>query len=91
MPESWVVNASPLIVLSQIGQDRLLSSLARRCARSLTVPYKGTLAVIILAKQRGFISSAASVINELRDVGYYIDDYTIAEALLKTVGEDWPP
>ena len=28
MPESWVVNASPLIVLSQIGQDRLLSSLA---------------------------------------------------------------
>lgn len=57
MAEQWVVNASPLIVMSKIGQAHLFADLAetvviptavlddnaaRKCARSFNIPVKGT-------------------------------------------------
>jgi predicted nucleic acid-binding protein len=165
MPERWILNASPLIVLAHIGYEDLLLTLtdqvvipravaseieagpvedqakqalatgrftirdtpsppeellgwnlgsgetavlsfamveegwtailddasARKCARSFSLPVKGTLAVVLLAKQRGLISSAATILHSLRSIGFRLDDQTIQEALQRTVGEEWLP
>lgn len=62
---------------------------ARRCARTFSIPVKGTLGIILLAKKRGLISSAASVLQSLRRQGFRLDDRLIAAAL-KELGEgDW--
>jgi len=62
---------------------------ARTCARSYSIPYKGTLAVVILAKQEGEIDSAANVMRSLQAAGLRLDDAVIRQALKQTVGEDW--
>jgi len=62
---------------------------ARKCARSFGLRLKGTLAVIILAKQRGLIPSAADVLRSLLRTGFHLDERIIREALSRTVGEKW--
>lgn len=62
---------------------------ARRCARSLSVPVKGTLGIILLARQRNIIPSAAEVLRILRANGFRLDDAIIANALYAIVGETW--
>jgi len=62
---------------------------ARRCARSLSLTYTGTLAVVILAKQYGLIESAGKVLQALREADFRLDDAIIREALARTVGETW--
>lgn len=57
-------------------------AVARRCARSFGLRLKGTLAVIILARQRGLISS-------LLNIGFRLDENVIRDALSRTVGERW--
>lgn len=165
MSENWVVNASPLIVLTRIGYEDLLLALAdqvviprlvaeeiqagpvrdparqillagrftivdtpppppellawdlgqgetavlslavaertwtailddaaaRRYARSFSIPVKGTLGLVLLARQRSVIASAAEVIQLLVAGGFRLDDRLIREALARTVGEAWPP
>ncbi|MCC7495439.1 MAG: DUF3368 domain-containing protein [Fimbriimonadaceae bacterium] len=63
---------------------------ARRCARALGVPLKGTLAIVILAKQQGLTVSASAVLHQLRARGFRLDDATVAQALRATVNEPWP-
>lgn len=65
--------------------------MARRCARSFSLPTKGTLAVIILAKQHGLIESAAQVLHALRGADFRLEDAVIRDALARTVGEAWKP
>ncbi len=163
MPEQWVVNASPLIVLDKIGQLELLTKLpqrivvpaavvaeisagpesdaarlavqakmftqvntprispelaawdlgagetsvlayalahpgwvailddgaARKCAKTFGIPMKGTLAVVILAKKRGLIPSAAKVLHAFQEAGLRLDEGLIHIVLQQTVGEDW--
>jgi predicted nucleic acid-binding protein len=163
MPEQWVVNASPLIVLGKIGQLDLLTKLpqrivvpaavvteilagpegdaarlaiqtkmftkvntpaivpelaawdlgagetsvlayalahpgwitilddgaARKCAKTFGIPMKGTLAVVILAKKRGLIPSAAKVLHAIQEAGLRLDEGLIRIVLKQTVGEDW--
>jgi predicted nucleic acid-binding protein len=162
VPERWVLNASPLIALARVGQERLFRVLAdevviprtvvteieagpsddsarlaiasgqfevvdvvptpeilawdlgagetdvlsyaaaepewtvilddasaRKCARSLNLRLKGTLAVIILAEQHGAITSAVDVLRALVETGFRLDDRVIREALARTVGEEW--
>jgi predicted nucleic acid-binding protein len=62
---------------------------ARRCARSLALTLMGTLAVVILAKQHGLVKSAAQVLQDLRSVGFRLDDAIIRDALARAVGETW--
>jgi predicted nucleic acid-binding protein len=62
---------------------------ARKCAKTFGIPLKGTLAVIILAKKRGLIPSAAKVLHEVQEAGLRLDDGLIRVVLHQTVGEDW--
>lgn len=59
---------------------------ARRCARAFSIPVKGTLGIVLLAKRRGLIGSAAAVLQSLRRHGFRFDDALIAAAL-KELGE----
>jgi predicted nucleic acid-binding protein len=49
------------------------------------------LAVVLLAKQRGVIPSAAKAVQALISVGFRLDEQLIRDTLLRTVGEAWPP
>lgn len=163
MPRRWVVNASPIIVLSRIGHESLLFRLAtevvipqavadeilsgpaadhayqlvsagrftiiqppgilpalsawdlgageteviatalarpgwsaviddrsaRKCAVSFGVASLGTLAIIILAKQNNLIPTASDPLRELLAGGFRLDERLIADALRRTVGEEW--
>jgi len=62
---------------------------ARKCARSFAIPHKGTLAIVILAKPRGLIASAADAIRNLQQGGFRINDHIVREAPRRTVGEEW--
>jgi predicted nucleic acid-binding protein len=62
---------------------------ARRCARSLSLPVTGTLAVVVLAKQYGLIESAAQVLYALRGADFRLDDELVRDVLSRTVGEKW--
>lgn len=66
-------------------------SMARRCAQSFSVRMKGTLAIVILAKQHGLIKSATQVLRALRSASFRLDDAVICDALARTVGEQWQP
>lgn len=62
---------------------------ARNCARSFSIPVKGTLAVVILAKQQGLIPLAADLIRQMQQHEYRIHDAIVREAFAQTVGEQW--
>ncbi|MCL5966713.1 MAG: DUF3368 domain-containing protein [Deltaproteobacteria bacterium] len=54
---------------------------ARRCALSLGIRVRGTVALIVLAKKEGLISEAAPVLNQLVRAGFRIDRDIISAAL----------
>ena len=62
---------------------------ARKCARSYSLPHKGTLAVMLLAKKSGIIPSAADAMRSLKTVGLRLDDETVRLALKEIVDEEW--
>lgn len=62
---------------------------ARKCANSFSIPVKGTLAVVLLAKQKNLILSAADVLRSLRSAGFHLDDRVIQKALKDVAGESW--
>jgi predicted nucleic acid-binding protein len=59
---------------------------ARRCARSLAIPFIGTLGLVLLAKEIGQIPAAPPVIERLRASGMYLSDPVVDQALAR-VGE----
>jgi predicted nucleic acid-binding protein len=59
---------------------------ARRCAQALKVGFRGTLGLVVLAKQIGFIPSARPVIEQLRQAGLFVTD-DLANRSLALVGE----
>ena len=54
---------------------------ARNCAMSLGVPLLGTLGVILVAKKLGYITYAAPLFDDLRQVGLRLDDALMNRAL----------
>lgn len=58
----------------------------RRCALTLGMRVRGTLGIVLLAKRRGIIPSARSVMEELIGSGLYLSAAILDEAL-KRVGE----
>jgi predicted nucleic acid-binding protein len=93
---AWDLGNGETAVLSwtiaQEGWTAILDDAeARKCARVFAVPIKGTLAVVLLAKQRGIIPSAAKTVQALISAGFHLNDQLIRDTLLRTVGEAWPP
>ena len=91
---AWDLGAGETAVLSDALEEQgwtviLDDAVARKCARSFDLRLKGTLAVVILAKQRGLIPSAADVLRSLLNIGFRLDENVIREALSRTVGEKW--
>ncbi len=91
---AWDLGAGETAVLAQAlaesGWSAILDdAAARRCVRCFALPVRGTLAIVILARQRGLISSATEVLQALKGVGFRLDDPVIQDALARTVGEQW--
>lgn len=69
------------------GSEAIIDDLAgRRCAAALNIPVRGTLGLVLLAKQRGHISSARQLLIQLRQGGMYLSERVLNEALTR-VGE----
>lgn len=68
--------------LTHPGSEAIIDDLpARRCAVSLQVPLRGTLGLVLLAKQRGAIPLARPVMERLRQAGMYLSDSVMNRAL----------
>ena len=69
------------------GSEAIIDDLAgRRCAAASNIPVRGTLGLVLIAKQRGHISSARELLFQLRQSGMYLSDRVLNEALVR-VGE----
>ena len=89
--EQWDLGKGESSVLTwayaHSGTVAILDDLAaRRCADSLGIPTRGTLGLVLIAKQRGRISEARSVVDRLRQAGMYLSDKVVNRAL-SMVGE----
>jgi predicted nucleic acid-binding protein len=65
--------ADPIVILDD--------AVARTAAATLNIPSTGTLGVLLLAKQRGLVTSIASVIIRLEQRGFRIAPAVIARVL----------
>lgn len=54
---------------------------ARHCAKAFGIPVKGTLGLVLLAKQEGRIPAARPVLEELRSLGMYLSDAVLNRSL----------
>lgn len=73
--------------LAHRGVETILDDLAaRRCAAALGVPVRGTLGIVLVARQRGLIPAARPVVESMRQAGMYLSDAVIDRAL-ELVGE----
>ena len=78
------------LVLDNPGATAVLDdAVGRRCARTLSIPVIGTLAVVLRAKKQGLIPSAAHVVQNLMSSGLYVDHRTAATILRKLADEEW--
>lgn len=69
------------------GTEAIIDDLAaRRCARTFGIEVRGTLGLLLLAKQRGRIVLARPVLDAIRREGMYLSDRVANEALA-LVGE----
>ncbi len=87
----WGLGAGESSVLAYAyhhpGIEAIIDDLAaRKCAASLNIPVRGTLGIVLVAKQRGIIASARPVIQYLIQGGLYLSKHILDEAL-KKVGE----
>ena len=89
--QSWDLGSGESAVLTwgytNPGTEVILDDLAgRHCATALNIPVRGTLGLVLTAKQRGEIAAARPVLEELRRSGMYLSDRVINQALT-LVGE----
>ncbi|MGB7443832.1 MAG: DUF3368 domain-containing protein [Coleofasciculaceae cyanobacterium] len=89
--QSWDLGAGESAVLTwgytHPGTEVILDDLAgRRCATTLGIPVRGTLGLVLSAKQRGEIPAARPVLEQLRLSGMYLSDRVMNQALA-LVGE----
>jgi predicted nucleic acid-binding protein len=69
------------------GAEVVLDDLAaRRCAGRLQIPFLGTLGLVLTAKRLGVIQEARPLVDQLRQVGLYLDDELVEETL-RRIGE----
>ncbi len=83
--QSWDLGPgeSAVLSLAYVDPERevIIDDLAgRRCAASLDIPVRGTLGVVLLAKQQGRIERARPIVEELRQAGMYLSDEVVDDA-----------
>lgn len=88
---AWGLGAGESSVLSVALTDSECEAIlddreARRCAQALGIGCRGTLGLVLLAKQLGLLPSARPVVDHLRRVGLYLTD-DLADQALALVGE----
>ena len=55
------------------GTEAIIDDLAgRKCAASLSIPVRGTLGIVLIAKKRNLIPKARSVIEDMMTAGLYL-------------------
>lgn len=91
---AWDLGAGETAVLSLALASpgwtaKLDDAAARKCARSLSVSVRGTLSVVLLAKQQGLVPSAAEVLRALKTGGFRLNDAVVREALSRAADEVW--
>ena len=59
---------------------------ARRCAQTLSIPVRGTLGIMLLAKKSGMIPDIEPLLNALVASGFRVDP-NILDAIRELVGE----
>jgi predicted nucleic acid-binding protein len=74
------------LALSLNAQLLIDERLGRRAAQDLGIPVIGTLAVLVEARRLGIIEQVRPFVNELRTVGYWIDN-ELMEAFFAAIGE----
>ena len=77
--DAWNLGAGETSVLSYALAHPPLRAViddadARRCARTLSIPFLGTGGVLLLAKRRGLIVSVSGGLERLRDAGLWLSD-----------------
>ncbi len=59
---------------------------ARDCAKTLDIPFSGTMGILLKAKKQGLVAKVKPVMQELLDAGLYVDRETL-EVVLRQAGE----
>ena len=79
-----------VISLGSISNGELILLLddraGRKAAQKLGLPTTGLIGILILAKEKGKISEVSSLLEELRNKGYWLGD-SLIEIALKLAGE----
>jgi predicted nucleic acid-binding protein len=89
----WGLGSGETAVLA-VAMDRrpatavLDDAAARTCAKALGIDVVGTLGVVLRAKRKAVIPSAADVLKSLRVAGLYLDGKMVRSAL-EGVEETW--
>ncbi|MDG0995784.1 MAG: DUF3368 domain-containing protein [Gammaproteobacteria bacterium] len=91
MITEWRLGAGESSVLAlaaeHTGTEAIIDDLAgRKCAASLKIPVRGTLGLVLVARQRGLIPKARPVIEDMMTAGLYLSRKVVDEALSR-VGE----
>lgn len=69
------------------GKEAIIDDLAgRKCAASLNIPVRGTLGIVLAAKQCGLIPQARPILEDMMSAGLYLSRMVLEQAL-RRVGE----
>ena len=70
------------LALESPGSTAIIDDLAgRRCAEALGLPLRGTVGLVLAAKQAGRIRADRPVLEQLRDGGMYLSEAVLSRAL----------
>lgn len=89
--QAWGLGAGESSVLAwaraHAGAEAIIDDLAgRRCAAAFGIPVRGTLGLVLTAKERGHVAAARPVLMQLRLAGMFLSDRVMNQALA-LVGE----
>ncbi len=87
----WGLGAGESSVLAyafqEAGTEAVIDDLAaRKCAACYAIPVRGTLGIVLAAKNRGYIPSARDIMNDLIRGGMFLSR-DLLNAALRKVGE----
>lgn len=89
--QAWNLGAGESAVLAWAeahpGAEAVIDDLAaRKCAAAIGVQVRGTLGLVLAAKQRGLIPLARPLVERMRQSGMYLSD-SVMNGALAIVGE----